>query len=197
MVAQYFIGLFVGAGIIALLFFQDNGRNQRNADKELITGINKISKQIDEWEKNLDHFFIKKFQKPVVATKVENPFSNSEGKKIVAVLAQEHVAQVDEPIDWKTKYEKIEILFIEKSTMFEKLEKACENEIKNRNEFSLLQKILEEQIEKTKEKNRQLQSELSLLRNENEEYRAKIIQLENQILENQKIIQEQEIKLSN
>ena len=145
----------------------------------------------------MDQFFIKRFEKPVVATKIENPFSNSKEEKNVIRAHEEHAVQIDEPSDWQTKYEKIEILFFEKSTMLEKLEKSFANEIKNRKEFNLLRDILEEQIEKTKERNRQLQAELISLRNENEEYRTKIIQLENQILENHKIIQEQQIKLSN
>ena len=213
MLFLYFIVLAIGASIISVLFFKDNGRKQRTADTELITGINKISKRLDNWEKNLDQFFIKRFEKPVVATKIENPFSNSKEEKIddtlkeksppkqlnspVVLAHEEDAVKIAEPSDWQTKYEKIEILFFEKSTMLEKLEKSFANEIKNRKEFNLLRDILEEQIEKTKERNRQLQAELISLRNENEEYRTKIIQLENQILENHKIIQEQEIKLSN
>ena len=222
MVFLYFIFLAIGASIISILFLKDTGRKQHTADKELIIGINKISKRIDDWEKHLDYFLIKRFQKSVVATKIENPFSNSKEEKIddtlkeksyasnldsseekylpknldsAVVRAQEHAVRTDEASDWQTKYERIEILFFEKSTLLEKLEKSFENEIKNRKEFSLLKDILEEQIEKAKERNRHLQSELSSLRNENEEYKTKIIQLENQILQNHKIIQEQETRV--
>ncbi len=215
MLFLYFTALGIGAGIIFILFLKDSQRNQRIESRDLLTKINKISKKIDDWEKKLDHFFLAKFENPLVVTKVENPFSSPDEKKdqdtleektfsenlnsMVIPPAIKQMTQVDEQneqIDWQTKYQKLEILCFEKNTMLEKFEKALENEIKNRQEFNVLKDILEAQLEKNKEKSRQLQAELISLRNENEEYQSKIVQFENQILPKQKIIQEQEKKIN-
>ena len=79
--------------------------------------------------------------------------------------------------NWKTKYERLETLFQEKSIVIGKIEQALNNEIKNRAEFEDFKYLLEEEIEKGKEKRRQLQMELNSLKIENENLRLKIAEL--------------------
>ena len=79
--------------------------------------------------------------------------------------------------NWKTKYERLETLFQEKSIVIGKIEQALNNEIKNRTEFEDFKYLLEEEIEKGKEKRRQLQMELDSLKIENENLRSKMAEL--------------------
>ena len=81
---------------------------------------------------------------------------------------------------WREKYEKLEALFEEKSVALGKIEQALNNEIKNRTEFENFQYLLEEEIEKGKEKRRQLQAELDIMKTENENLRSQLAQRENQ-----------------
>ncbi|HLD70071.1 MAG TPA: hypothetical protein VJA17_04825 [Candidatus Omnitrophota bacterium] len=81
---------------------------------------------------------------------------------------------------WKAKYERLEILFQEKSADLRKIEQALNNEIKNRTGFEDFKYLLEEEIEKGKEKRRQLQAELKNLEMENENLRSKLTGLETQ-----------------
>ena len=80
--------------------------------------------------------------------------------------------------NWKAKYERLETLFQEKSIVIGKIEQALNNEIKNRTEFEDFKYLLEEEIEKGKEKRRQLQMELNSLKIENENLRSKMAELE-------------------
>ncbi len=81
---------------------------------------------------------------------------------------------------WKAKYEKLETLFQEKSADLGKIEQTLNNEIKNKSGFEDFKYLLEEEIEKGKEKRRQLQAELKNLEMENKNLRSKLAQLENQ-----------------
>ena len=92
-------------------------------------------------------------------------------------IGQEKVGNED---NWKTKYARLETIFQEKSTVLGKIEEALNNEIRNRGEFENFRYLLEEEIEKSKEKRRQLQAELASLKMENENLRSKITELESQ-----------------
>ena len=81
---------------------------------------------------------------------------------------------------WEAKYERLESLFEEKSAALGKIEQALNNEMKNRTEFENFKYLLEEEIEKGKEKRRQLQAELDNLKTENENLRSHLAQGENQ-----------------
>ena len=80
--------------------------------------------------------------------------------------------------NWKTKYERLDTILQEKSIVIGKIEQALNNEIKNRTEFENLKYLLEEEIEKGKEKRRQLQTELNSLKIENANLRSKMAGLE-------------------
>lgn len=91
---------------------------------------------------------------------------------VIPVLESENI--------WKAKYERLEILFQEKSADLKRVEQALQNEIKNRTGFDDFKYLMEEEIEKGKEKRRRLQIELKNLEMENETLRSKLAQLENQ-----------------
>ena len=217
MILIYFGILGFGAIVIFLIFFSENQALQEKCESSLITYFHKISNTINEWEEKIDDFLLIKFRKPVSVTKINFPFPSAETKTVkepetqqappdliaeipkseeILSTAARMENQVSDNFDWQSRYGKLETLFQEKSLEFEKLEKALENEIKNRTEFDVIKEILETQITKNKEKYRQLQMELVIVQNEKEEYRSKIVQLENDILEKKRIIATQQEKIN-
>ena len=108
---------------------------------------------------------------------LEEKFGHKKNPQTHSVFAIPAVTSED---GWREKYEKLEALFEEKSVALGKIEQALNNEIKNRTEFENFQYLLEEEIEKGKEKRRQLQAELDSMKTENENLRSQLAQRENQ-----------------
>ena len=154
MVLFFYSGfLALGVILITLVLINEQRKNKPAVSKHFIR--DKLSE------------FLKitpMMQKIETIEKELHPAENSPSEKLSALIEN----------DWKMKYEKLETLFQEKSADFGKIEQALNNEIKNRAGFEDFKYLLEEEIERSKEKRRQLQAELNNLEMENENLRSKL-----------------------
>ena len=63
--------------------------------------------------------------------------------------------------EWKEKYDRLQNLFQEKSAELEKTQSQLESEISHRKDFNKIKDILEKELADTKDKLKNLQTELS------------------------------------
>lgn len=132
------------------------------------TSIEKLEDIPDQQKPNLfNQLNIKTSAKPLSSEPVEG---NTNLKEELALHSE-----------IKNKYDKLEILFQEKSEELENTERALVNEISNRKEFEKVEELMEQRIVELKEKYRYAQVELTSVQAQRNQYQKENKQLEAKI----------------
>ncbi len=97
----------------------------------------------------------------------------------------------------KQKYETLDKLLKEKSSLLERNEEALQNELKNRKDFNKVKDILEKELKETKERARGLQVELTDAMAASEGHKKRITQIEEKTTKLQKTILEKDDEINN
>lgn len=95
----------------------------------------------------------------------------------------------------KKKYDKLEALFSEKNTEYEKAKESLDNELGNRKEFNKVKDLLEKELKESKDRTRNTQGELNNARTENENQKKRVAQLEEKTGKLEKGLLEKEDKI--
>lgn len=184
----YFSFLTLGVSLISIILINEKNKNKTKKPDLLQVKISEFFQHLDAFNKKFDPFLTTtSHNDPVEPVQSEN-FNYPQNLQPEEILDHAGIQQnysIVAPIlnsgtDWRTQYEKLDSLFQEKSELLEKMDRALNNEIKNRNEFENLKSLLEDEIENGKEKRRQMQDELNNLKMENENLRDKLAQLRNE-----------------
>ncbi|MCK5014873.1 MAG: hypothetical protein KAS66_13760 [Candidatus Omnitrophica bacterium] len=109
---------------------------------------------------------------------------------------QEKLALSSQLDELQMKYEKLDVLFNEKSAELQKTKESLDNEIKNREEFNKVKKLLEQEIRDSKDRTRNVQAEGEDAKSEIERHEKMTSQLEEKIAQMEKDLVEKEDKIS-
>ena len=193
MLLFYLAAMVIGLGIVGWLFFgssNTNPKDTKNTDSKdgkdnqpsLLErlGLNddKPKKENAKSLKNADLPEIK----PPMQTLPETPTNTS-------LDLQENSLPPTIDTELPAQYERLEVLFKEKSEQLEKSEKALANELKTHKEFNKIKDLLEKELKDTKDKNHKTQLELTAFQAEVENYKNRLSQSEGKIK-----LKEQDIK---
>jgi hypothetical protein len=119
-----------------------------------------------------------------------------------ATLSKEEEEKIEKEIEWlaelnglKEKYAKLESLFNEKSSEYEKTKESLDHELQNRKEFNKVKDLLEKEVRDSKDKTRSIQGELNNTQTENENQKKRTAQLEEKAGKLEKELLEKEDKI--
>lgn len=124
-------------------------------------------------------------------SKEAKPLSQEEEKNI-----EKEIELTTELKELKEKYDKLDALFSEKSTEFEKSKKSLSHELENRREFNKVKDILEKELKESKDKARNIQGELNNAQVEIVSFKGRNVQLEDKTTKLEKDLLEKEDKIS-
>ena len=96
----------------------------------------------------------------------------------------------------KAKHDKLEALFNEKSTEYEKSKESLNNELENRKEFNKVKDLLEKELKDSKDKAHEIQEELNTAQTENENQKKRNAQLEEKTGKLEKELLQKEDKIN-
>ena len=114
---------------------------------------------------------------PDQASATANKLSHLEEKSI-----EEEVITTTELAELKQRYEKLNVMFQEKSTEFDKIQQLYNYEVGHRKDFNKVKDILEKELKEVKDRAKNIQAELNKSKNENENYQKRIAQLDDKII---------------
>ena len=114
----------------------------------------------------------------IKTTPVETPSEEEVISKEEEENIRKEIELSSELSELKDKYDKLEALFSEKSTEFEKTKKSLDHELENRKEFNKVKDLLEKELKESKDKARNAQGELNNAQTENENQKKRTEQLE-------------------
>jgi len=117
-----------------------------------------------------------------ITTSPAQPSEVSNEKKSLSPNEEENIEREielsAELIELKEKYDKLESMFDEKSTEYEKAKESLDNELGNRKEFNKVKDVLEKELKESKDRTRSAQGELKNTQTENENQKKRTEQLE-------------------
>ena len=188
--------LIIGLGAVAWLFFQESKKGTPESQKlKIPPQDNKIPNLLDRLGLNQEPAVLHEPPKIKITPEVRLPEPLTSSVQAVSISEGTIMGDIELEAKYselKTKYEKLESLFTEKSEALEKGEKALANEIKNRKDFNKVKDLLEKELKEAKDKNHKTQLELSSTQNEIENHKRRVHQLEEKIKSLEKEIREKE-----
>src|SRR5437867_8312821 len=186
----------LGVGIVVCLFIIEATKGKRGEPEPVSSKEN--PSMLDRMSSEYQEYSISPVETSVTQTRIQaraSAATRDAAKKQSdesQALLEENLAKTAELSELQGKYNRLEQLFKEKSSEFDKMWKELENETKNRKEFNKVKDLLEKEIKDLRDKNHKQQLELTASQAETENVKKRSLQLDEKISLRDKEIREKE-----
>lgn len=183
----YIAAMILGAGLVGWLYFRENRREHQ---KKSISSLTERLGLETEPSATPSKTLFTRTTPGVMRSSLEPSANASKQDETVSALPQQLPPEPLADQEFPSRYKRLEAILKEKSEELEKKEKALARESEIKKEFDKFKDILEGELKNLKDKNHQLQSELTALRIQNDSHQKYIFELEEKIKAKDRDIQE-------